>query len=119
MRKSIERFLIEHDCPLEYMGFSILVEAIACSAKYVGDIKSNLKSIYIEVGGKFNISRLCIERNLRTLMAAWAGTEKFCQLFEDVPTNAKLIISLTHKCFDTPKPERIKSRASVYDILFS
>ena len=111
MRENIRNFLIHYDCPVEYNGFNVLVEAVVIATKYLGEIKGNIKGIYAELASKHKISRLCIERNLLTLRTAWSNSKKFKQLFDEIQTNAKMIIFLAHKC---PRPNE-----SVYDILLS
>ena len=126
MRAEVEKFLMDYDCPLQYTGFSILTEAILCSSKYLGEIKSNLKNIYTDVGKKYDMSRLCIERNLRTLMTAWSNKKGFHELFTETPTNAKLVISLTHLFAQNASNSRLTAphkkfdaTSSVYEVLFS
>ncbi len=111
MKENIRDFLVHFECPVQYIGFSVLMEAINVASDYLGEIKANLKSIYIELEKRCKISRLCIERNLRTLINVWSKSEKFKELFDDIPTNAKMIITLAHKC--------LRPNESVYDILLS
>lgn len=111
MKNYVREFLLDYDCPMEYLGFSVLCDALCVACEYLGEVKPNLKCIYLEVGRKQKMSRLSIERNLRTLIKVWSVKPKFKELFDEVPTNAKLIISLSHKI--------LRPNSSVYDILLS
>lgn len=109
MKNYIADFLIEYDCPVEYIGFSILCDALCVACQDLLEVNNNLKCVYLEVGHKHKMTRLSIERNLRTLITVWSKKPKFKELFDEIPTNAKLVISLSHKI--------LRPNASVYDML--
>jgi hypothetical protein len=112
---------MQYGCPLKYNGFAILVDLIEVASRYDGDAKNNLKSIYMEVGDKYYMSRLCVERNLRTLVDAWRVSDKFGELFAQIPTNAELVMMLVNKFIDIDI-DAAKSHSGiwncVYDILY-
>jgi hypothetical protein len=116
MKNTIENFLKEYKCPMQYKGFFVLTDVILSSIKYLEEIKNSLKTIYWEVGKKHNVPRLCIERNLRTLINVWSKDEKFYSLFNTIPTNAELIITLAHKI---PVTDNKYKETGVYEIIFN
>lgn len=97
MKYYVTQFLMDYDCPVEYIGFAILRDAICAACKDLLEVNNNLKCIYLEVGHKHKMTRLSLERNLRTLIKVWSAKPRFKELFDEIPTNAKLIISLAHK----------------------
>ena len=108
LKTFVENFLIENECPVDYVGFQILSAVLCEACGNLGEVKTNLKSIYIAAGQKLHMSRLSIERDLRTLIAKWSPSKKFQELFPETPTNAKLVMTLAYK---VQRPN-----SSVYDI---
>lgn len=108
LKSHVQEFLIKHDCPMEYTGFNVLVDVLCEACESLSEVRTNLKSIYISVEQKYKMTRLNIERNLRTLIEKWEPEKKFKDLFKETPTNAKLIVTLAHK---VQRPN-----SSVYDI---
>ena len=97
IKTGISDFLIEYDCPAGYVGFPILCDLIKASLENYTELSSNLKSIYLTVAQQRRITRLCVERNLHTLVKKWAPQPKFKLLFDKVPTNAELLYILARK----------------------
>lgn len=97
VKTGISNYLISYDCPSEYVGFPILVDLLKTAIENYTDLTLNMKSIYYTVAKERQITRLCIERNLTTLVEHWATTEKFSALFEQAPTNAKMLHILARK----------------------
>lgn len=108
LRHNVRELLIKYNCPMEYAGFNILVDVLCEACKNLGEVRTNLKSVYMSVGQKNKTTRLSIERNLRTLIEKWEPEKQFPNLFSETPTNAKLVITLAHK---VQRPN-----SSVYDI---
>ena len=75
-------FLLSYDCPSEYIGFPILIDLLKAAIDNYAELAFNLKSIYYRVAKERKITRLCIERNLTTLLDHWAEAEKFKELFD-------------------------------------
>ena len=90
-------FLLSYDCPSEYVGFPILVDLLKAAIENYTELALNLKSIYYRVGRQRKITRLCIERNLTTLLERWEEKEKFKALFDYRPTNATALNRLARK----------------------
>ena len=97
VKTGISEFLIAHGCPAEYVGFPILVDLLKTAIENYTDLTVNTKSIYYTVARQRKITRLCIERNLTTLLEHWQTEEKFKILFDRVPTNAKMLHILARK----------------------
>lgn len=97
VKTGISEFLISYDCPSEYVGFPILVDLLKAAIENYTDLTLNLKSIYYAVAQQRKITRLCIERNLSTLLEHWVITDKFKKLFDQTPTNAKMLHILARK----------------------
>ncbi len=97
IKTGISEFLIKYDCPSEYVGFPILCDLIISALENYTDLALNLKSIYLSVAHKYKITRLCVERNLHTLVEKWIVKPKFKELFSEVPTNAQLLHILARK----------------------
>ena len=81
-------FLLSYDCPSEYIGFPILIDLLEAAIENFAELAYNLKSIYYRVAQQRKITRLCIERNLTTLLDHWSENVKFNELFKTRPTNA-------------------------------
>lgn len=97
VKTGISNFLISYGCSAEYLGFPILVDLLKVAIENYTDLTVNLKSIYYAVAEKRKITRLSIERNLSTLLEHWQTNPKFKMLFNEVPTNAKLLHILARK----------------------
>ena len=97
IKTGISDFLIAHDCPSGYVGFPILCDLLKTALENYTELALNLKSIYLTVAQRRKITRLCIERNLQTLVKKWAPQPKFKLLFEKEPTNAELLYILARK----------------------
>ena len=90
-------YLIYYECPSDYIGFSILIDLLEAAIENFAELALNLKSIYYRVARQRKITRLCIERNLTTLLDHWEEKEKFKELFNKRPTNAVLLNILAQK----------------------
>ena len=90
-------FLLSYDCPSEYIGFPILIDLLKAAIDNFAELAFNLKSIYYAVADQRKITRLCIERNLTTLLDHWSEREKFKELFEARPTNAVALHIIARK----------------------
>lgn len=97
IKTGISDFLIAFDCPTEYVGFPILCDLLKAALENYADLALNLKSIYLSVAHQRKITRLCVERNLHTLIEKWKVVPKFKELFNDEPTNAQLLNILARK----------------------
>ena len=97
IKTGISEFLLNYECPSEYVGFPILCDLLQSALENYADLALNLKSIYLSVAHKHKITRLCIERNLHTLVGKWIVKPKFKELFTDEPTNAQLLHILARK----------------------
>ena len=91
VKTGISEFLLSYDCPSEYLGFAILIDLLKAAIENYTELAMNLKSIYYRVARQRKITRLCIERNLTTLFQHWEEHEKFKQIFDKFPTNAKAL----------------------------
>ena len=90
-------YLISFDCPSEYVGFPILLDLLKTALENFTEMAANLKSIYYRVATRRKITRLCIERNLTTLLDRWSEKEKFKLIFDKRPTNATALNILANK----------------------
>ena len=97
IKTGISEFLISYDCPSEYVGFPILCDLLKAALENYTDLALNLKSIYLSVAHQHKMTRLCVERNLHTLVEKWMPYEKFNLLFSEEPTNAELLHILARK----------------------
>ena len=97
IKTGIGEFLITYGCPSEYVGFPILCDLLKVALQNYTDLAANLKSIYLIVAHQRKITRLCVERNLHTLVEKWRLQPKFKELFATEPTNAQLINLLACK----------------------
>ena len=97
IKTGISEYLISFGCPSEYMGFPILCDLLKAALENYTDLALNLKSIYLTVAHHHKITRLCVERNLHTLVEKWASFPKFKLFFEKEPTNAELLHILAGK----------------------
>lgn len=97
IKTGISEFLIAYDCPSEYVSFPILCDLLKVALQNYTDLASNLKSIYLTVAHQRKITRLCVERNLHTLVEKWMPQPKFKELFTKEPTNAQLLYILARK----------------------
>ena len=97
IKTGIGEFLISYDCPVEYVGFPILCDLLKAALENYNDLSLNLKSIYLTVAEQHKITRLCVERNLRTLVKKWMSQPKFKELFDKELTNAQLLHILARK----------------------
>ena len=97
IKTGIVEFLMSYDCPSEYVGFPILCDLVSAALDNYIDLALNLKSIYLKVASKRKITRLCVERNLHTLVEKWSPQPKFKELFSEDPTNAQLLHVLARK----------------------
>ena len=91
VKTGISDFLITYECPSDYVGFPILCDLLKAALENYTELASNLKSIYLTVAHKRKITRLCVERNLHTLVEKWLVQPKFKLLFDKEPTNAELL----------------------------
>lgn len=90
-------YLISYDCPSSYVGFPILCDLLKAALENYTELALNLKSIYLSVAHRRKITRLCVERNLQTLIEKWELTPKFKELFDKEPTNAEMLHILARK----------------------
>ena|GEM_PF-2510115 len=99
VKTGISEYLIAHGCPSDYVGFLILCDLLQAALKNYMDLALNLKSIYLRVAHKHQMTRLSVERNLHTLVEKWLLMEeaKFYEVFDKEPTNAELLHTLTRK----------------------
>lgn len=99
LKTGISDYLIAHGCPSEYIGFSILCDLLQTGLKNYTDLALNLKSIYLRVAHKYEMTRIAVERNLHTLVEKWEilAKEKFDEVFDKEPTNAELLHILARK----------------------
>ena len=97
VKTGISDFLMAYDCPSEYVGFPILCDLLKATLENYADLALNLKSIYLTVAQKHKMTRLCVERNLHTLVEKWMLHAKFKELFQTEPTNAQLLHILARK----------------------
>ena len=97
IKTGISDFLISYDCPSSYVGFPILCDLLKAALENYTDLALNLKSIYLIVAQRHKITRLCVERNLHTLVEKWRVRPKFNELFDEEPTNAELLHILAGK----------------------
>lgn len=97
VKTGISEFLLSYNCPSEYIGFAILCDLLKTALENYNDLTLNLKSIYYTVAHQRKITRLCIERNLHTLVERWQEQPKFDELFDEAPTNAKMLNVLARK----------------------
>jgi hypothetical protein len=112
-KKIINDFLTEYSCPLKYSGRTQLVDLVIEANKYYGKIATNMKNVYAEVEKMYNTTRLCLERNLRTLVEVWQEESKFNELFPKSPTNMELVTKITVQLHNLTEGK------SAYDILFN
>lgn len=94
IKTGISDFLINYECPSGYIGFPILCDLLKAALENYTELASNLKSIYLTVAHQRKITRLCVERNLHTLVEKWMPQPKFKLLFDHEPTNAELLYNL-------------------------
>ena len=68
-----------------------MCELLQTGLKNYADLALNLKSIYLRVAHKYEMTRVAIERNLHTLVEKWEmmAKEKFDEVFDKEPTNAE------------------------------
>ena len=97
VKTGISDFLIAYDCPSCYVGFPILCDLLKVALENYTELAANLKSIYLTVAHRRKITRLCVERNLHTLVEKWLPSPKFNLLFDKEPTNAELLYILAGK----------------------
>ncbi len=97
IKTGISEFLLSYNCPSEYIGYAILCDLLKTALENYDDFTLNLKSIYYSVARQRKITRLCIERNLHTLIERWQEQPKFEELFDTPPTNAKMLHILARK----------------------
>lgn len=97
VKTGISDFLIAYECPSGYVGFPILCDLLKAALENYTEMASNLKAIYLKVAHQRKITRLCVERNLHTLVEKWMPQPKFSLLFDDEPTNAELLYILAKK----------------------
>lgn len=96
-KTGISEFLISYECPSDYVGFPILCDLLKAALENYLELASNLKAIYLTVASRRKITRLCVERNLHTLVEKWMQRPKFALLFDEEPTNAELLHILARK----------------------
>ncbi|MCQ2381779.1 MAG: hypothetical protein MJ054_00560 [Clostridia bacterium] len=97
VKTGISDFLISYECPTDYVGFPILCDLLKTALENYTELALNLKSIYLTVAEQRKITRLCVERNLHTLIEKWMSQPKFKFLFKEEPTNADLLHILARK----------------------
>lgn len=101
LKANIDDYLVKYDCPISYFGYRALREVLWVACHNYGEIKTNLKSIYLDASKKLQMTRLAIERNLHTLLDIWKDSPRFKELFPTIPTNGNLVITLAFKIFHT------------------
>jgi hypothetical protein len=114
-KKVIDRFLENYDCPTSYNGYEQLVDIVLVGWEYFGRLPQNLKTVYHDVAKAHDTTRLCLERNLNTLIKVWTKRQKFQKLFSVLPTNAELIARIIEQL----RKKKQRDEYSVYDILFA
>lgn len=115
VKADIISFLEKYTCPTHYNGYAELVELLLAASGYLEDASKNLKTIYYDTAKKHGTTRLCLERNLRTLIVAWSKKPAFKKLFDKMPTNSAFITRLVHLCYADRTPEEY----TAYDLLLA
>jgi hypothetical protein len=114
-KETVHKFLRGYDCPFHYNGYTELLDLIIRADGYYWDIVRNLKIIYMDTADSHQTTRLCLERNLRTLTIVWSKERKFHKLFKSKPTNAELIVTLVEMIHKKKQEEQ----RTIYDCLLN
>jgi hypothetical protein len=114
-KNTVHNLLKDYGCPSGYSGYAQLLDLIIIASGYSRNVKRNLKTIYHDATKLHATTRLCIERNLRTLVTAWSKKSKFRELFDEPPTNAELIVLLIDLLHYNELPEH----RTIYDLLLA
>jgi hypothetical protein len=116
IKTDVISFLEKYTCPTHYNGYAELVELLLAASEYLEDTSKNLKIIYYDTAKKYDTTRLCLERNLCTLIVAWSKRSAFKKLFDKMPTNSALITCLVRIMCRTDKAAE---EYTAYDLLLA